>query len=1136
MVVDFSKVDMDDAALILRTNHGKPIGALGYASGVVAEICYNEVSKLTFKLPAYVGGRKTPHYDEVSGARIVDLKGVGQFILSNPKIKDDGVKAVKECTAYSLEYEFTYKTISLESATFNFWNPVAPGGTILDEIMDKMPSWSIGTVAGDLVGKYRTFDVSGENLYNFIKSTIQEAYQCVFEFDTYNRRVNVRSVKSTVLTEPVYISFDNLIKEAEIAEDSDGVVTCLDVSGAEGVDIRSVNPMGVNKIYNLDYFMNETNFTPQIIYRYNSWKAAFESYQLPYYNLSVESALKTTERLTESAALADLNGELKNLENQQAVIIQSMARGLKTQSDLNAVNALIQSKKSEINYKNADIASIDAQIQEIANQMIAVNGATSFSAFFDPDELVMLDKFIKEDSIADSSFVAPAVKNYNSPDMSSTVSGFLCSISGAAITRTVNSHGKDIYTISGGSLSAPQGIQTSAEIIKASYEVDASRTFLFTAYLKSGSVGSSSFPSGCLSLTGSISGATSSDVLQDPQLPQIYRGTRVSFTVSSARFYFTQNTTIYEQRSVEWDLYDYGRECLERLSSPSYTFSVSMADFLSLDEFAAFKKRVALGSRVYLRISEDSVLKPIAVKCALDFDSPSGFKFEFGNTYKVTDSEFKLLDILNQSISMGSRLDLSHYSYNAWVESGAETQVSQYMNSALDLMKNEIISSGGQAPSLNETGLRLRKLKDGSQSEYEPFEVWANNSSIMFTTDNWNTANLAIGQIKCEDGSMGSGVIADSLIGKLVAANSMIIESAKKDGGKSVFRVDSNGMEAYNAVFNLYNGSNTQITLNPYSGFAIGKYPLYAGSNYAIDANNAKFWVDMDGNVHIKGELHGVTGTFSGALEAATGRFKGVVQASDFQDLSGRSMMTSGSDYRFKSDYLDVKGLVVRNSSNAITFRIDGSGNVTMQGSITLGYGSYINWGYVNADPLAESAKETADSAVSAAAAAANNIKKLSDGTYSGGTFINGTSISAPYITGGKITGNEIYASYIEGVKIVSAEITSPIIKFGTWGTLQESQGNNGNGSTQLIEMYSSRGIRLYAGSGGLGLYASGEVWVSSKLNLSGDGGWVYDVNRTINDIKSRLTTFDGYFRDIISAITSLIGRVSALESKASGE
>ena len=47
----------------------------------------------------------------------------------------------------------------------------------------------------------------------------------IFDFDTYNRKINVRSINEIVNTKPVYLSTKNLIKEIEIEENTDELVT-----------------------------------------------------------------------------------------------------------------------------------------------------------------------------------------------------------------------------------------------------------------------------------------------------------------------------------------------------------------------------------------------------------------------------------------------------------------------------------------------------------------------------------------------------------------------------------------------------------------------------------------------------------------------------------------------------------------------------------------------------------------------------------------------------------------------------------------------------------------------------------------------------------------------------------------------
>ena len=73
----------------------------------------------------------------------------------------------------------------------------------------------------------------------------------------------MRSVKDIISTKPVYLSTNNLIKEIDIKENTDDLITALDVYGADGVDIRSVNPMGTNRIYNLDEYMNTEYFSEE---------------------------------------------------------------------------------------------------------------------------------------------------------------------------------------------------------------------------------------------------------------------------------------------------------------------------------------------------------------------------------------------------------------------------------------------------------------------------------------------------------------------------------------------------------------------------------------------------------------------------------------------------------------------------------------------------------------------------------------------------------------------------------------------------------------------------------------------------------------------------------------------------------
>lgn len=796
MVIDFSKIDLRKRPkFILRNLNGDAIGFLSRILNPFGSFSYNEISEIEFEYPAQVNGVALNEYDSLTGMRVVEVQGYGQFILRNPTEVNDGVVKKKKCKAYSLEYELTNKGISLDEGTYNFWNPLASDGTILGMILSEVKSWSLGKVSTDLIGKYRTFSVNNKNLYDWMKSDLQETFGCIFDFDTNTRTINVRSINDIVYTKPIYLSTRNLIKEIEIEENTDDLATVLEVNGAEGVSIRSVNPMGTNRIYNLDAYMNEKYFSATMIQKWNNWKKAFEANQEPYFELVLALNMQISKYAAENGVLAELEGELSALEAKKATVIQQMAIDAATQANLNSVNAEISKKNTEITNQTNLLKSINSQIENLNKQLKIINNNTSFSAFFTDDELIILDRYFKYGTLTDSTFVATSKDSYAVD--TKTIRNITTSFTIKNLTSiTKSTYGSSaFYSMRGGNISINiSDISISSNVISSTIQVNSDLSFVCSLYLENGTANGENFEGGTITITGNLKANVTT------------ASTSLQFTTSAATMYITHDVSEYQKMSVEWELYEYAKEMLEKVSSPSYSFDVSLINFLALDDFIAFAKNFALGERVYLETSS-GVITPIVNGVEINFDDLSDFKINFSSVYRLGDV-VSLENLIKDSVSMGTTLDFNQYNYSTFTSSGAKTQVREFMTSALDTMKNMILSGDHNEITIDQAGLRCRKYDEKSNT-YSPKQLWIAHNALMFTDDNWNSATIGIGEFV--DKNLGTiyGVIAPAIVGTILAGNNLIIET---EGG--FFRVDNNGVHIDSMKFLITHGSGNGNSLS----------------------------------------------------------------------------------------------------------------------------------------------------------------------------------------------------------------------------------------------------------------------------------------------------------------------------------
>ena len=853
MIVDFSHINYKEPMLLILKNATEDtLGILGYAKNRKLDLQYNPVSTLSFELPAKVDGEDTPFYGDVVGMRIIEIPNIGQFIINNPEESGDGVHREKRVEAYSLEYEFARKKITLGEGTYRFYD-AGGGESLLGMIMELMPAWTVGTVPAAIASRYRTFSVDNGNLYDLMMNTIQDTYGCIFEFNTLTRTVNVRDISAEPSQRAVWLSDKNLAKEIEIKEETDNIYTRLDVNGADGVNIRDVNPDGTNKIVNLDYFMTTDNFSQELITKYNAWKTLYAANKESYYNLTVRYTLCLMRKVTEQANLTDLNGEVANLDNQRAVTIQAIAQGLQTQSALDTINASLVQAQAAADAKQAEIDDIDDELADIMDDLTTIKNACNFRGYFTDAEWLKIDRYIRDGDVTESTFAAETTGAYMDEGKGNAVDNAAVALEDGEFNSVTDASGRKIITMRGGTLTVGTGFEANVVTCTLTKEPNSAKTTL-TAQLADGEYSTEYFPSGCVTLTGDSGTITES--------------TDVTFDFDGY-MYFTYDVSEYQRRSVAWDLFEYGEQTLASLAFPSYTFSVNSANFIALEDYIAFRDALRLGERIYLEKDDNHIVRPILTGATINLDEPSELSLGFSDKYSGKDPAQKLVDLLGQTVSMSKSVDAGKYTYSAFKDSGAETGIKTRMTSALDVARNQIINSSGQASSWDASGLHLRKWTNAQQTAYDDEQIWMNNNMIAMTDDGWETAKIAIGKFRDANAGDCWGIVAPMIMGTILAGASLIIESEKTSGPNNdiaVFKMDEDGCRLYNSDFTVSriteSGGVTKtamISINPDFGIAIGDGQLYSVDAQTgaktLNTSHANFYADNDGNVFLTGAV-----------------------------------------------------------------------------------------------------------------------------------------------------------------------------------------------------------------------------------------------------------------------------------------
>ena len=411
----------DSYTLILCKMNGERMGMIPYSSVDSIKRGINSVSELTFSVHKYYGEEnlRNPLYDELKTERFIELDDDECYVIKNISEVNERLKSV---TAYSREKKLFKNMAEFEDITLTLKNPYTDieGCFSLDELLYDATGWRVGyvsdkvlyrsneTVIDNITGeteatltneeKLRYQESVSTNWYDYINTDIAEQFECYAVFDSYNKVVNLYSDDELGEDPQLMLSYDNYLKEIELSDDTEDIVTKLVLSGNDDLTISEVNPSGETFVEDFSYFIESREMSDALISALELYYVMVKKRAIEWNRLRGEKAEKQSQLTAKKNELLIIYSTIKSLE---FTMKQSNdeAFNAKTQERLVELNDRRVLLEKEANELDENIKLLDASIENI-NKLCKKKYATNDNGvlIFTESLLNELKEFIYQDT------------------------------------------------------------------------------------------------------------------------------------------------------------------------------------------------------------------------------------------------------------------------------------------------------------------------------------------------------------------------------------------------------------------------------------------------------------------------------------------------------------------------------------------------------------------------------------------------------------------------------------------------------------------------------------------------------------------------------------------------------------------
>jgi len=813
--LDLSKINEEPKLYICKPNlNFSTIGILNDAFNIKIDYKLSQINELNFSIFTDIEINhelvRNPNYELLKYRYLIryEYNNYKEYFITNvPEDVSDDSGYVKNITCYSLAYSLNDEIIN----SYKSNNSINATQALNDILLDT--AWSVGNIDASFDIMYRQFDISGKTALDAVYD-IANTFSAVVIFDSINYKIHLHKTEDG-LDEGLIFDYGKYIKDISSKINPDDFATQLYVYGKNNLTISTANVNGSPHLQNYMFYVfpferdENRNVLKRSDYMSDELCHAILDYNILLESKEGEYNTLYNNKINYIDIVNTKTTELTDIKTSMLVILDSLY--LAQANNLPTSELILQRDNKQI--------EIDNKIKEIKSVLFSIN-ITNGCVASGNINITIDDKSMDIPLTANDNInnVALKINNYINSKYYNVDNNFplnpliKCSVVNGVINviyfttknnLDVNVTYNDIDN-TGIALNIGDKINNGLENLVSN--INSQMSTLFTL----------------LSMENNFT---------------------INNITELKRSFINKKIIRNEYISDAKELLIWGKKEFEKYYYPPTIIELSIVDLFRCIDIGCQvdKNKLQLEEIVRVRYEKFNIdIKAKIIELSIDFEN-SDISVVISNISEINRDKDKFIKLLNQSINSAMTLEVNKENWSDITT--ANNNIANIMDILRGNIKNEINLASNETVTLNKSGLTAVDINDPNRF------IRITHSCLGLTKTGGNTYETAI---------TPDGVIAEKLIGKILAGINLTIDASDSQGNKT-FEVNQNGVKISGLALEITNGGIPESQINPTSvanwnsasqeaqDYADAILNIFKTTTYNTDITNLQS--QIDGNI-----------------------------------------------------------------------------------------------------------------------------------------------------------------------------------------------------------------------------------------------------------------------------------------------